>query len=372
MKRRTKLPLLLLLLVFLAGTGYYMLQTPQHPTKPQGITIDSILASEQSLRPAVPSPEKLRFPLDHGVHAESSGETWRLIGKLKTETGKHLALEATFVRLKLTAGQSERQSAWTARQVFLFSWRIMAAGAKPYSDRQQSREALGLAGYNSQNRKLWVYTRQMVFGDGNPDQFAIKLDVPDGTCPLSLEFFTSHSVATPSSAAPIRYYALNRMDARGWVEIAGHKLSVSGQAYFDHTWGPLPATGGQLVRNNFVLQLSDGSAIALSQSRRRDGSGKPVNSGFVIQPDDNTMTLEHDGIEILSDAYWTSSESGIRYPVEWIIRTPNRSILLAVKPWDERLETTDLLTNWSGPISISGKLGGKPVTGFGQMQLTGY
>jgi hypothetical protein len=63
MKRGTKLPLLLLLLllVFLSGTGYYMLQTPQHPTKPQGITIDSILASEQSLRLAVPSPENSGF-----------------------------------------------------------------------------------------------------------------------------------------------------------------------------------------------------------------------------------------------------------------------------------------------------------------------
>jgi predicted secreted hydrolase len=369
MKRSTKL---LLLLVFLAGTGYYMLQAPSLPTKSPRITIDAILASEHNLRPAALSPKKLRFPLDHGIHAESSSETWRLIGKLKTDTGKHLALEVTFVRLKLDAGQSERQSAWNAEQVFIFSWRIMAAGAKPYSDRQQSRGALGLAGYDSQNRKLWVYTRQMRFGDGNPDRFAIKLDVPDGTYPLSLEFFTSSSVAAPSSAAPIRYYALSHMDARGWVEIAGHKLSVSGQAYFDHTWGLLPASGGQLVRNNFVLQLSDGSAMVLSQSQRRDGSGQPVNSGFVIQPDSKTMTLEHDDIEILADAIWTSDESGIRYPVEWIIRTPNRSTHLTIKPWDERLETNDILVSWSGPISISGKMGDKPVTGFGHMQLTGY
>ncbi len=315
---------------------------------------------------------QLVFPRDHGVHHRSGTEIWQWIGQLETVHGGRFGFETTLLRVDLDTDLSQRHSAWATDQVFVLIHAITPfEQGEIYRSRETSREAMGLAGYDPQQHQIWIYRRALRFRR-EAELAGMELTIPDGDYPLRLKLEAAKPAVIPPLSAPFRYYAVTRMKAEGVLTIAGEKHLVKGAAWFEHSWGKLPARTGQLVRNRFLLQLSNGTDLNLLQSRRRDGSGKAINGGFMISPEAKTLALEPDDLNIDPSGHWTSRASGMRYPVRWRIRIPGQALVLDLQSWMDNQETNDFMTNWTGMVSVSGQSGGTKVTGFGRVQLSGY
>ncbi|MGH8550150.1 MAG: lipocalin family protein [Methylococcales bacterium] len=358
-------------ILIILGLGFYFMpDLEQHPVAPRNLHFLPAI-EETNLTP--PSSERLVFPGDHGIHRQTGSEVWQLLGHLETINGGRFGFEVTLLRIDLGTDLSQRRSAWATDQIFHLSYAITPfLDGEIYRDQETSRRAMGLAGYDPQQRKIWIYKRALKFHESDPKLPVMELSISDSAYPARLEFSTAKPVVVPSLSTPFRYYAITRMKAQGNLKISGKNQMVSGEAFFDHSWGKIPGGGGQLVRNRFMLQLSNGIDLNLLQSRRRDGTGNAVNTGFLVLSEGETLFFEPGDLNIDPNGHWTSEASGIRYPVQWRIQIPERDLELDLKPWMDNQETADSLIDWSGMVSVSGHSGATPVNGFGHVQLSGH
>jgi predicted secreted hydrolase len=93
----------------------------------------------------------------------------------------------------------------------------------------------------------------------------------------------------------------------------------------------------------------------------RDGKGHPLSVGdFTLEP----------------VTFWVSPVSKARYPQQWRLTIPSRDLTLELIPrmaqQELRTDRSTRVTYWEGAIECRGTSGGKPVTGVGYMELTGY
>ncbi len=71
-------------------------------------------------------------------------------------------------------------------------------------------------------------------------------------------------------------------------------------------------------------------------------------------------------------ARWTSPRSGASYPARWSVRVPSEGLELAVEPLVADQEMRTSFTYWEGAVRVSGATRGRPVSGRGYVELTGY
>ena len=73
---------------------------------------------------------------------------------------------------------------------------------------------------------------------------------------------------------------------------------------------------------------------------------------------------------------WVSPKTGGHYPSGWIVRLPGLGIDLQLTPvlLDQELVAKNMggLAYWEGSVRVTGTSRGKPVTGEGYVELTGY
>jgi len=73
---------------------------------------------------------------------------------------------------------------------------------------------------------------------------------------------------------------------------------------------------------------------------------------------------------------WTSPASKARYPVAWKVQVPGASLDLDVTAvldaQELNTERSTGVTYWEGAIVIAGQAAGRPITGRGYLEMTGY
>ena len=73
---------------------------------------------------------------------------------------------------------------------------------------------------------------------------------------------------------------------------------------------------------------------------------------------------------------WKSPASGANYPIKWKVAVPAAALELEITPAfpNQELITSrsTRVTYWEGVVGIKGKVGDKPVTGQGYVEMTGY
>jgi predicted secreted hydrolase len=167
-------------------------------------------------------------------------------------------------------------------------------------------------------------------------------------------------------------YQLTRLLAQGKVQIDDRTYPVEGLAWLDRTWGAVPVPTGSVVWDRFLLQLEDGRELLGFRLRRRDGSGTPINSGFLVDRDGKVKPLSREDLTIEVLNYWESPKSKIRYPASWRFRIPSQGINLRLTPYVDDQELDFLLRYWGGTVQVTGKDKGQAVNGQGYVELTGY
>ncbi len=320
-----------------------------------------------------------RFPEDHGAHPEFRSETWHLTGALSDESARVYGFQLTFIRLGLAPEPPQRRSRWASSQVYgaLFALTDETNGAIETFQRV-SRAALGLAGAQEQPVRVWL--EDWLLEATGTDGFRLQAGAGDLRLALSLTGIKppllQGELEGPEPAqrgqGGFHSFLMPRLDARGVLQIADEERSVSGTAWLDRAWGEIPVARGQLTFNRLTLQLSDGRDLSCLDLRRRAGGGTPIPSCVMIAADGSGQRFGRRQVRMEPTGEWRSPLDGTRYPVRWRILIPDQELELAVVPLVDDQELDFAFRAWSGAVSVEGVAGGVPVTGRGQLELSGY
>ena len=96
----------------------------------------------------------------------------------------------------------------------------------------------------------------------------------------------------------------------------------------------------------------------------------------MVSPDGRFAPVTFREVQLEPGRTWTSSASGGRYPVEWSLKLPREKLTLRTNAVldGQELQTSGSagVTYWEGAIDVTGDENGRPVTGRGYLEMTGY
>ena len=382
MKRRS-IAALIILAAALSVTGVYVLMRTDDSDRGQtALTIAHALGEDDDsgfLR--VTEPRPFTFPHDHGPHPQYKTEWWYFTGNLETSEKHHFGFQLTFFRFGLSSKQAKRASNWTTSQAYMAHFTLTDfRDGRFHSFERLSRDALGLAGAEIQPFDVWLedWSARQIGEEALPirlraeeDGIAIDLTLESAKPPvLQGENGLSQKSGEPGNAS--YYYSMTRMPTSGTVGINNTTFEVSGLSWMDREWGTSALSEEQVGWDWFALQLSDGREVMYYQLRLRDGGIDPFSAGTLVRPDGSTRRLVREDVEIEVLDSWQSPLGGSPYPSQWRFSIPSVGLDVRIEPYIENQELDVSLRYWEGAVRVEGTSNGRPVSGSGYVELTGY
>jgi predicted secreted hydrolase len=377
----------LALLALLAAAGVYLLARVDRPHPPRAaLSVAGALRNADNagfLR--ADSPRAFRFPADHGPHPGFRTEWWYYTGNLETREGRRFGFQLTFFRSALTATPQARTSEWAASHAYLAHFALTDVDGKRFhSFERWSRGALGLAGAQDEPFRVWTesWSASAASPAGPSGTPAMRLTAAEGGVGIDLDLGPGKPVVlqgdrglsqkSAGAGNASYYYSLTRMPAAGTILLGEKSFAVSGLAWMDREWSTSSLAADQVGWDWFALQLADGRELMLYRLRRRDGTADPASSGTLIGPRGESRPLRLSDFQLEDLDRWESPRSGARYPSRWRIRIPADGLDLEVRPVipDQELEVSFLY--WEGAVDVTGTQQGRPVSGRGYVEMTGY
>jgi predicted secreted hydrolase len=326
------------------------------------------------------TPREFRLPQDHGPHFEFQTEWWYYTGQVATSDQRRFGFQLTFFRRGLAPGPPPKAGLATNQVYFAHFALTDVEGGRHTSAERVSRGAAGLAGASGEPFRVAVedWNAEATSADGSSvhlrarDQ-GLVLDLElHATKPLVLhgERGLSAKSAEPGNAS--YYIGYTRMAARGRIGMEGSGVEAVGEAWFDHEWSTSALGSGALGWDWWSLQLDDGRELMFFEIRQKDGSRDPASSGTLVAADGKTRGLRAADVEAPALGQWTSPRSGASYPARWRLRLPSEDLDLEIEPLVADQEMRTSFTYWEGAVRVSGTTRGRPVSGRGYVELTGY
>jgi len=321
------------------------------------------------------------LPADHGPHPDFRSEWWYFTGNLSSETGRHFGFQLTFFRFALAPQPVQRASAWATRQLWMAHLALTdTAGGRFFSRERLARGAQGLAGAEARPFRVWLedWSAASLYegflplrvAASDPD-FALDLRLEPGREPV-FQGDDGYSAKGPEPGNASLYYSYTRMPAAGVVRVGGQRVPVNGLAWLDREWST-SALGPDLAGWDwFSIQLDDGSDLMFYGLRRKDGGMDALSAGALVEPDGRVVRLSRDSVNLEPGERWHSPATGAAYPVRWTLTIPSRKLRLAVEPRLEHQEMDLSVRYWEGAIQVRGDRDGRPVSGGGYLEMTGY
>ena len=310
------------------------------------------------------APVPVAFPRDDGPH-DVDVEWWYFTGHLFTEEGDRYGFEYVIFRARqdnLEGYASHFAITDNPRQRFQYDQRL--------------RGAAGVAGDGAVlDLDLDGWTMR-----GGAGQFTLAADMPGYAMRLDVE--TTKPAALHDGDGYIDYgngtasyyYSWTRMDVTGTLDLGQGRRQVSGEAWMDHQWGDF-ATYQEGGWDWFSVQLEDGTDVMLYLIRDADGNTLRVD-GSIVGPDGGLSVLGAGDFVISADGKWTSPRTGTTYPSGWTITVPDHELAMTIAPSlpDQELDTraTTGVIYWEGEAIVAATHRGRPVAGYGYVELTGY
>ena len=322
-----------------------------------------------------------RFPRDHGSHPEDRIEGWYYTGNLESDRGRRFGYQVTFFRVGVDPAP-ENPSRWAVRDLFMAHLAVTdLRGGRHLAAERLDRGGLGWAGARTgtldvRNGGWRAYLdggrHRLEAVDGS---FGVELDLEPGKGP-TLHGAGGFSRKGPSAGNASQYYSMSRMPTTGRVRIDGAWVDVTGASWMDHEFGTTFLEPGQVGWDWFSLQFDDGADLMVFQLRRADGRPDARSAGTWIAGGGASAALEGGDVRLTPGRRWTSPASGAEYPVEWRVELPGRQTSLAVAAALDAQEmdtgASTGVTYWEGAVTVTGRVGGRPVRGRGYLEMTGY
>ena len=124
------------------------------------------------------------------------------------------------------------------------------------------------------------------------------------------------------------------------------------------------------------IQLDDGADLMLFGIRDAQGDYGPDTFGTFVDAEGGVLPIDPGGVTFRPGRRWRSDATGTQYPVEWQVSVPDFDLRLDVRP---RLDAQEVFTEdgilpayWEGAVRFSGERGGRPVSGVGYLEMSGY
>jgi predicted secreted hydrolase len=353
---------------------------------------------------------ELAFPRDHGRHPDFRTEWWYLSGQVRSDDGAEWAYQFTIFRRALErwtdlALVGMAIASRTIRNMGLFQQalakmletqncrRIKVDGyvghfaitnivQQKYVFFERAGTSLfGIAGAREDCLQVWVkgwelrQREKTMHVAAERNDFAIDLELQPLKPPV-LHGTQGLSIKGSEAGQASYHYSLASLRTSGTLKWQGRSFPVVGNSLMDREFGTamLPRT----VRgwDWFGLILDNGHEVMLSLIRNADGSIAETSSGTVVFPDGRWQCLAAEHFFVEAAEFWTSSVTGARYAVGWTVRVGRIDLQLdvhaVVKAHELVSATSTAIDYWEGPVSVSGRMFGKSVTGKGHVEMVGY
>ncbi|MBA3994133.1 MAG: carotenoid 1,2-hydratase [Cyanobacteria bacterium DS2.3.42] len=325
---------------------------------------------------------KFAFPRDHASHEAFKTEWWYYTGHLKSDDGKKYGYELTFFRSGVSPSEKGQPKTKEHSNVYLAHFAVSDISNKKfyfYEKLTRSGLTLGAASssvlhlYNDGWRVDEAGDSMMLTADSAKN--GIKLLLSSKKPPI-IHGKDGVSQKADCVGCASHYYSLTRMDTKGLLFIDGKEKRVAGTSWMDHEFGSNQLTDEQIGWDWYSLQLSDNTELMLYMMRKRDGTIDKNSSGTIIGADGKTEHLSLSQFKVRSKSKWLSPLSKGNYPINWEVEIPEKQIKLQVNADFDSQElvtkrSTDV-TYWEGASTITGTKMGKPITGEGYVEMTGY
>ncbi len=375
-----KKPFLLIFLIIGAGILAWLVwprPSGQTPANVAGYQVTPVAGFSRAL-----GPVPFSFPLDYGPHLGFQTEWWYYTGNLQTASGRRFGFELTFFRRALQPPDERqtRASDMAADQVYMAHFALTdVSGNQFYYKEHFSRGAAGLA------EAVGLPAYQVWLGDWlvqqtGPDTyhltaietgFAVDLDLKDLKGPV-LQGDRGFSQKGPGIGNASYYISQTRLHTSGNIRVGDADLAVNGLSWMDHEYSTSALSGGQVGWDWFALQLDDGSEVTAYNLRMSNGSIDPYSRGMLVRPDGTTVSLAVKEYTIGSGATWKSPHSQATYPEKWTLDIPSEHLKLTITPYIPDQELNVSFVYWEGAVKVEGEINGRPVSGSGYVELTGY
>ena len=345
MQKRSLLVITALVVLGVAGLALRM-WGGDADTQP-GVPLERALDGLDALAGQFPPPgdEALVLPRDHGARREQFAESWLFAGLLSDEDGSSYGFQLAFYRVAVQPQPAERESAWSARDIYRARFAIEPATGAARAAERVSRDALGLAGAAEVPAGAWLedwsFTTEEATG-------AFLLRARYGEAALEARLLMPPTAPARIDGELFRGFWWPGLRVEGTLEMDGRSRAVSGQAMLDRLWGrALPVGRGQLALARLWLQLDEGDAIRCEQLRRRAGGGTPLLE-CLRHPQPLLAAPELEPQE----GGW-QAVAGSRYPLAWTLRLSADDEPLPFKPLSSGHAPSPDGT-WSGIVTLPG------------------
>lgn len=320
---------------------------------------------------------EFRFPADHGPHPGFRNEWWYVTGNVFDEDGRRYGFELTLFRVALRPDSPAMRDDWQVEQVYFGHVAVTDAdGRRFFAHEKMARGAAGLAGSTTTPPRVWIEDWEMRF-DGRrwrisagTAEFGFTLDL-DPVKPAVLNGDRGLSQKSSAAGNASYYYSLPRLSVNGRLRLGDRRIDASGSAWMDREWSTSALAADQDGWDWFALQLDDNTELMFYQLRRTDGSVDPLSAGTLIDTSGEARKVAQDELEIRVTNHWDSPRGG-RYPAGWTLEIPGEALTLDVTPVIPDQELSAIVRYWEGAVDVRGRRAGKPVSGFGYVELTGY
>jgi predicted secreted hydrolase len=316
----------------------------------------------------------LEFPRDAGSHPGHRIEWWYVTGHLESARGP-LGFQVTFFRVRNPSAEAN-PSRFSPKQL-LFAHAALAdpAEGRLLHDQRSARVLEGLVEAKtgdtgvriddwSLEREGGAYTARI-----GGESFSLELTLAPSQ-PVLLQGEGGFSRKGPSSLHASYYYSEPQLRVSGRVSVKGKAETVRGIAWLDHEWSSELLAADAAGWDWLGANLDDGGALMAFRIRARDGSA--LWSSATLRPKDGPPeTLDATRVAFTTLRAWTSSRTGIAYPVSMDVRVGDRSWrvepLFDDQELDARASTGTLY--WEGAVSLRAADGARA---RGYLELTGY
>jgi predicted secreted hydrolase len=325
-------------------------------------------------------PRKWSFPQDFGAHEGFQTEWWYYTGNLETAEGRPFGFQLTFFRQAVEGSGRNSVSQWRKGQIYSAHFTVSdIQNQKFYEFERFSRSGAGLAGVDAAPYGVWLedwsarsIDKNTVNLNAKDSDVEINIDVENLMKPV-LQGDRGFSVKGSGSGNASFYYSLVQQPTSGIIKVSGQEYRVKGLTWKDHEFSTSALSAGTVGWDWFSIQLNDGSALMLYLLRREDGSLEATSAGKYVAKNGETITLDAADWEMVARDRWRSPKSGAMYPVKWDLRVPKLGLDLTAGAWMPNQElNTATAVYWEGAVKYGGTKDGKPVSGNGYTELTGY
>lgn len=191
--------------------------------------------------------------------------------------------------------------------------------------------------------------------------------------PTSPTLYNGGTGIFPLLDMTIHEYSVPVMKATGTITMDGKTYKVDGNGWFDRQWQDnAPAGGPEPTWSWMGLRLDNGDSISLWSAF--DAAIGKDRAWATVLHDDGSQTVTAVEPSLGATDEWFSKESGNTYPTRWMVSIPALDMKLAVDPAPREQEIVSVmpfLTKYEGASTVSGTAGGKPVAGYGYVELVG-